>query len=79
MANPVALITGATGQDAAYLAELLLNKGYIVHGIKRCSSSFNTTRVDHLYQDPHGLARMYADFQARYRDNVAETERQPSR
>ncbi|HXW41940.1 MAG TPA: GDP-mannose 4,6-dehydratase [Xanthobacteraceae bacterium] len=54
MANPVALITGATGQDGAYLAELLLAKGYIVHGIKRRSSSFNTARVDHLYRDPHG-------------------------
>ena len=54
MANPVALITGATGQDGAYLSELLLGKGYIVHGIKRRSSSFNTERVDHLYQDPHG-------------------------
>src|SRR5580692_10823622 len=54
MANPVALITGATGQDGAYLAEFLLDKGYIVHGIKRRSSSFNTERVDHLYQDPHG-------------------------
>src|SRR5271168_897049 len=53
MADRVALITGATGQDGAYLAELLLNKGYIVHGIKRRSSSFNTGRVDHLYQDPH--------------------------
>src|SRR5271154_1516604 len=49
-----ALITGATGQDGAYLAELLLAKGYVVHGIKRRSSSFNTARVDHLYQDPHG-------------------------
>jgi GDPmannose 4,6-dehydratase len=48
-----ALITGVTGQDGAYLAELLLKKGYIVHGIKRRSSSFNTDRVDHLYQDPH--------------------------
>src|ERR1700729_3050119 len=48
-----ALITGATGQDGAYLAELLLGKGYIVHGIKRRSSSFNTARVDHLYRDPH--------------------------
>jgi GDPmannose 4,6-dehydratase len=48
-----ALITGATGQDGAYLAELLLEKGYIVHGIKRRSSSINTQRVDHLYQDPH--------------------------
>src|SRR6202048_1081453 len=50
---PVALITGVTGQDGAYLSEFLLNKGYIVHGIKRRSSSFNTGRVDHLYQDPH--------------------------
>ena len=48
-----ALITGVTGQDGAYLAELLLQKGYTVHGIKRRSSSFNTDRVDHLYQDPH--------------------------
>ncbi|MDQ2082194.1 GDP-mannose 4,6-dehydratase [Xanthobacteraceae bacterium Astr-EGSB] len=49
----VALITGITGQDGAYLAELLLNKGYVVHGIKRRSSSFNTQRIDHLYADPH--------------------------
>ena len=48
-----ALITGITGQDGAYLAELLLKKGYIVHGIKRRSSLFNTERIDHLYQDPH--------------------------
>ena len=48
-----ALITGITGQDGAYLAELLLEKGYIVHGIKRRSSSINTNRIDHLYQDPH--------------------------
>jgi len=48
-----ALITGITGQDGSYLAELLLEKGYVVHGIKRRSSSFNTTRIDHLYQDPH--------------------------
>lgn len=48
-----ALITGITGQDGAYLAEFLLNKGYIVHGIKRRSSSFNTQRIDHLYKDPH--------------------------
>jgi GDPmannose 4,6-dehydratase len=51
--NKVALITGITGQDGSYLAELLLKKGYQVHGIKRRSSSFNTTRIDHLYQDPH--------------------------
>ncbi|MEY2904184.1 MAG: hypothetical protein RJA52_200, partial [Bacteroidota bacterium] len=48
-----ALITGITGQDGAYLAELLLKKGYEVHGLKRRSSSFNTSRIDHLYQDPH--------------------------
>ena len=51
--SKVALITGITGQDGAYLAEFLLNKGYIVHGIKRRASSFNTDRIDHLYQDPH--------------------------
>ena len=51
--NKVALITGITGQDGAYLAELLLEKGYIVHGIKRRASLFNTDRIDHLYQDPH--------------------------
>ena len=51
--KPVALITGITGQDGSYLAEFLLNKGYVVHGIKRRSSSFNTERIDHLYQDPH--------------------------
>ena len=50
-----ALITGITGQDGSYLAELLLEKGYVVHGIKRRASSFNTTRIDHLYQDPHEL------------------------
>jgi GDPmannose 4,6-dehydratase len=49
----VALVTGITGQDGAYLAELLLEKGYIVHGIKRRSSSFNTGRIEHLFQDPH--------------------------
>ena len=48
-----ALITGVTGQDGAYLAELLLEKGYEVHGIKRRASSFNTKRIDHLYRDPH--------------------------
>jgi GDPmannose 4,6-dehydratase len=53
MVDRVALITGITGQDGAYLAELLLEKGYVVHGIKRRSSSFNTGRVDHLYRDIH--------------------------
>jgi GDPmannose 4,6-dehydratase len=51
--SKVALITGVTGQDGAYLSELLLGKGYIVHGLKRRSSSFNTGRVEHLYRDPH--------------------------
>jgi GDPmannose 4,6-dehydratase len=55
----VALITGVTGQDGAYLAELLLNKGYVVHGIKRRSSLFNTDRIDHLYQDPHETGRRF--------------------
>ncbi|MEP6604582.1 MAG: GDP-mannose 4,6-dehydratase [Nitrosospira sp.] len=55
----VALITGVTGQDGAYLADLLLKKGYIVHGIKRRSSLFNTDRIDHLYQDPHVSSRNF--------------------
>lgn len=55
----VALITGITGQDGAYLAEFLLKKGYIVHGLKRRSSLFNTDRIDHLYQDPHQLGRNF--------------------
>src|ERR1700742_378347 len=53
MNRKVALITGVTGQDGSYLAELLLNKGYEVHGVKRRASLFNTDRIDHLYQDPH--------------------------
>jgi len=53
MSQKVALITGITGQDGAYLAELLLGKGYLVHGLKRRASLFNTDRIDHLYQDPH--------------------------
>ncbi|MCC2599143.1 GDP-mannose 4,6-dehydratase [Sphingobacterium sp. FBM7-1] len=59
--NPpkVALITGITGQDGAYLAEFLLKKGYIVHGLKRRSSLFNTDRIDHLYQDPHSKPRNF--------------------
>src|SRR5947209_4593181 len=55
----VALITGVTGQDGAYLAEFLLNKGYQVHGIKRRASLFNTDRIDHLYQDPHVQPRNF--------------------
>ncbi len=66
MTQKTALITGITGQDGAYLAELLLSKGYRVHGVKRRSSSFNTGRIDHLYQDPHdepqGLTLHYGDL-----------------
>lgn len=57
--NKTALITGITGQDGAYLAEFLLSKGYIVHGVKRRSSLFNTDRIDHLYQDPHESNRNF--------------------
>ncbi len=57
MHKKIALITGITGQDGSYLAELLLDKGYLVHGIKRRASSFNTQRIDHLYQDPHAENR----------------------
>ena len=53
MIKKIALITGITGQDGSYLAELLLKKNYEVHGLKRRSSNFNTKRIDHLYQDPH--------------------------
>ena len=63
MAEKVALITGVTGQDGAYLSELLLSKGYVVHGVKRRSSSLNTGRVDHLYVDPHlGDTRFFLHF-----------------
>ena len=51
--SKVALITGVTGQDGAYLTEFLLKKDYVVHGLKRRTSLFNTDRIDHLYQDPH--------------------------
>jgi GDPmannose 4,6-dehydratase len=66
----VALITGITGQDGAYLAELLLGKDYIVHGIKRRSSSFNSARIDHIYQDPHVSN---ARFQIHYGDMTDST------
>ncbi len=59
MSQKTALITGVTGQDGAYLSEFLLNKGYIVHGIKRRSSLFNTDRIDHLYHDPHEEGRPF--------------------
>jgi GDPmannose 4,6-dehydratase len=66
----VALITGITGQDGAYLADLLLGKSYIVHGIKRRSSSFNTARIDHIYQDPHTAD---SHFQIHYGDMTDST------
>lgn len=66
----VALITGITGQDGAYLAEFLLKKGYFVHGIKRRSSSFNTERIDHLYQDPH---ESHVNFKLHYGDLTDST------
>ena len=53
MKSKKTLITGITGQDGSYLADFLLAKGYTVHGVKRRSSSFNTARIDHIYQDPH--------------------------
>lgn len=70
MSRKTALITGITGQDGAYLAELLLGKGYAVHGVKRRSSSFNTGRVDHLYQDPHETD---ASFKMHYGDLTDST------
>jgi len=66
----VALITGITGQDGAYLADLLLSKGYLVHGIKRRSSSFNTARIDHIYRDPHTPD---SHFQIHYGDMTDST------
>ena len=59
MKKKIALITGITGQDGSYLAELLLKKKYNVHGIIRRSSSFNTSRIDHLYQDPHSRSKNF--------------------
>ncbi|OWK27829.1 GDP-mannose 4,6-dehydratase [Sphingomonas dokdonensis] len=70
MAQKVALITGITGQDGAYLAELLLAKGYEVHGVKRRSSSFNTGRIEHIYQDPH---EQNARFHLHYGDLTDST------
>jgi GDPmannose 4,6-dehydratase len=68
--SKIALVTGVTGQDGAYLAELLLCKGYVVHGIKRRSSSFNSARIDHIYQDPHSPE---ARFQIHYGDMTDST------
>ena len=63
LADKIALVTGVTGQDGAYLSRLLLDKGYIVHGIKRRSSSFNTARIDDSYIDPHeGKTRFFLHY-----------------
>ena len=70
MKNKVALITGITGQDGSYLAELLLEKGYMVHGVKRRASSFNTQRIDHLYVDQH---EVHVNFKLHYGDLTDST------
>lgn len=62
MKKKVALITGITGQDGSYLAELLLEKGYEVHGIKRRASHFNTSRIDHIYEDPHNDPSLFLHY-----------------
>ena len=70
----VALITGVTGQDGAYLAEFLLKKNYVVHGVKRRSSSFNTGRIDHLYQDPHERNRKFILHYGDVTDSISVSE-----
>ena len=70
MKQKIALITGITGQDGSYLAEFLLKKDYIVHGVKRRTSLLNTDRIDHLYQDPHVDNR---NFLLHYGDTVSYT------
>ena len=69
-----ALITGITGQDGSYLAELLLAKGYEVHGIIRRASTFNTHRIDHLYQDPHGEGTRFFLHYGDLADSVGRTQ-----
>jgi GDPmannose 4,6-dehydratase len=68
----VALISGVTGQDGSYLAELLLSKGYFVHGIKRRASSFNTQRIDHIYKDQH---QSNVNFKLHYGDLTDSTNK----
>ena len=63
MKKKIALIFGVTGQDGSYLSEFLIKKGYLVHGVKRRSSSFNTGRIDHIYQDPFDNKRNFAYFE----------------
>ena len=71
--SKTALITGITGQDGAFLAELLLGKGYTVHGVKRRTSLFNTDRIDHLYQDPHVDSRRFILHYGDMTDSVSLT------
>ena len=73
MSKRIALITGVTGQDGAYLAELLLSKGYEVHGVKRRSSLINTARIDHLYVDPHEFHIKHTDLHLHYGDMTDAT------
>ena len=74
MNKKIALIFGITGQDGAYLAEFLLKKNYIVHGVKRRSSSFNTGRIDHLYQDPHERNRRFILHYGDVTDSISVSE-----
>ena len=75
----IALITGVTGQDGAYLAELLLNKGYIVHGLKRRASLFNTARIDHLYQDPHEKNVRFFLYDGDLTDSMSKCRKRPKK
>ena len=74
MNKKTALIFGVTGQDGAYLAEFLLKKNYFVHGVKRRSSSFNTGRIDHLYQDPHERNRKFILHYGDVTDSISVSE-----
>ena len=74
MNKKIALIFGITGQDGAYLAEFLLKKNYVVHGVKRRSSSFNTGRIDHLYQDPHERNRKFILHYGDVTDSISVSE-----
>ena len=74
MKRKIALIFGITGQDGAYLAEFLLKKNYVVHGVKRRSSSFNTGRIDHLYQDPHERNRKFILHYGDVTDSISVSE-----
>ncbi len=78
MKKKIALITGITGQDGSYLAELLLKKKYKVHGLIRKSSSFNTKRIDHLYIDPHSRTNFFFHFLSINNFNIDNNIKNPS-